>query len=246
VFGQSFIKVCAHFPYPVKIWLNGHEYAKHAARAEGIGFTELDNGFATTEDLAALQRICDTLTSGVIRVFCERWWARLPQPLTDADRAAGYWWEVSMRQVEFSRTVRSVARILVIVSRRQVDLAADDLGDRGRVSMSTLICTTPANRRSAVQTTSDIDTGPLPWILSVTEDFRTTRPGGHEPAEAPRNLGKPARDDDQQVAHMRTGTYAKTPARPCGAPLLMTCANRANRTFRFHCCPTPVSCWLVG
>jgi hypothetical protein len=27
-FGPSFIKICAYFPYPVKIWLNGHEYAK--------------------------------------------------------------------------------------------------------------------------------------------------------------------------------------------------------------------------
>jgi hypothetical protein len=38
-------------------------------------------------------------------VFCERWWARLPLPLTEADRAAGYWWDISMRQVEVSRTM---------------------------------------------------------------------------------------------------------------------------------------------
>jgi hypothetical protein len=105
VFGPAFIKVCAYFPYPVKIWVNGHEYAKCAARAAGLAFTELDNGFATTEDPAALQRICETLTSGVIRVFCERWWARLPLPLTEADRAAGYWWDIAMRQVEVSRTI---------------------------------------------------------------------------------------------------------------------------------------------
>ncbi|MGH8963743.1 MAG: hypothetical protein ACRDXB_00165 [Actinomycetes bacterium] len=104
-FGPSFIKICAYFPYPVKIWLNGHEYAKRAARAAGIGFTELDNGFATTEDPAGLQQICDGLTSGVIREFCERWWAVLPLPLTEADRAAGYWWDISMRQVEVSRTI---------------------------------------------------------------------------------------------------------------------------------------------
>jgi hypothetical protein len=105
VFGPAFIKVCAYFPYPIKIWVNGHEYAKGTARAAGIAFTELDNGFATTDDPAGLQRICDTLTSGVIRVFCERWWARLPLPLTDADRAAGYWWDISMRRVEASRTI---------------------------------------------------------------------------------------------------------------------------------------------
>jgi hypothetical protein len=104
-FGPAFVKICAYFPYPIKIWLNGHEYAKRAARAAGIVFAELDNGFAATEDLAGLQRICDMLGSGAVRVFCERWWARLPLPLTEADRAAGYWWDIAMRQVEVARTV---------------------------------------------------------------------------------------------------------------------------------------------
>ena len=49
--------------------------------------------------------ICDRLGPGAIRVFAERWWSILPLPLTDADRAAGYWWELSMRQVETSRTL---------------------------------------------------------------------------------------------------------------------------------------------
>jgi hypothetical protein len=29
--------------------------------------------------------------------------AKIPLPLTDADRDGGYWWELSMRQVETSR-----------------------------------------------------------------------------------------------------------------------------------------------
>jgi hypothetical protein len=91
--------------YPVKIWVNGHEYAKRAATAAGVGFTELANGFASTDDPAQLAEICDSLGPGAIRVFAERWWARLPLPLTAADRAAGYWWEISMRQVEVSRTI---------------------------------------------------------------------------------------------------------------------------------------------
>jgi hypothetical protein len=105
VFGPAFIKVCAYFPYPVKIWLNGHEYAKRAATAAGIGFTELDNGFAATDDPAGLQQLCDSLGPVAIAEFCERWWARLPLPLTDADRTAGYWWDIAMRQVEVSRTI---------------------------------------------------------------------------------------------------------------------------------------------
>ena len=29
----------------------------------------------------------------------------IPTPLDDEDRAGGYWWELSMRQVEMSRTL---------------------------------------------------------------------------------------------------------------------------------------------
>jgi hypothetical protein len=74
----------------VREWLNGHEYAKRAATAAGIGFTELDNGFAASDDPAGLQGLCHTLGPGTIAEFCQRWWTRLPLPLTDADRAAGY------------------------------------------------------------------------------------------------------------------------------------------------------------
>ncbi len=90
-FGPAFIKICAYFPYPAKIWLNGHEWAKRQAAQAGIGFTELSNGFAATGDPARLQDICDRLEPGTIGVFAERWFSLLPTPLTDADRAAGYW-----------------------------------------------------------------------------------------------------------------------------------------------------------
>ncbi|MBX9639795.1 MAG: hypothetical protein K2X97_08725 [Mycobacteriaceae bacterium] len=102
-FGPAFMKVCAYFPYPMKIWVNGHEWAKRQAAKAGIGFTELSNGFASCTDPTALQTICDRLGPGTIQVFAERWWSILPLPLTEHDRAAGYWWELSMRQVETSR-----------------------------------------------------------------------------------------------------------------------------------------------
>jgi hypothetical protein len=104
-FGPAFIKICAYFPYPIKVWLNGHEWAKRQATVAGIGFTELSNGFATCADPAALQTICDRLGPGTIGVFFERWMSRLPVPLTEHDRAAGYSWELSMRQIEVSRTL---------------------------------------------------------------------------------------------------------------------------------------------
>jgi hypothetical protein len=104
-FGPAFIKICAYFPYPGKIWINGHEWAKRQATKAGIGYTELSNGFAACDDPQALQDICDRLGAGTIHVFVERWLARLPLPLGPADRDHGYWWETSMRQVETSRTI---------------------------------------------------------------------------------------------------------------------------------------------
>ena len=59
--GPAFIKICAYFPYPVKVWLNGHEHSKRAAASAGLGFTELSNGFAACDDPAGLQGICDRL-----------------------------------------------------------------------------------------------------------------------------------------------------------------------------------------
>ncbi len=43
---------------------NGHEWAKRQAAAAGIGFTALSNGFASCEDPAALQAICDRFGPG--------------------------------------------------------------------------------------------------------------------------------------------------------------------------------------
>jgi hypothetical protein len=103
--GPGFIKICSYFPYPVKAWVNGHEWAKRQAAAAGIGFTALTDGFASCEDPAGLQAICDRFGPGTVQVWFERWMARIPLPLDDADRDAGYWWELSMRQIETSRTL---------------------------------------------------------------------------------------------------------------------------------------------
>jgi hypothetical protein len=142
-FGPGFVKVCAYFPYPIKVWLNGHEWAKRQATPAGIGFTALSNGFATATDADGLQAICDRLGPGTIEIFFRRWMNQLPLPLTDADRAAGYWWELSMRQIEVSRT-------LVFDAPRHARaffeaLVADNLG-LGRPDSVELIFTGPPHR----------------------------------------------------------------------------------------------------
>ena len=104
-FGAGFIKICTYFPYPAKVWINGHEWAKRQANREGLAFTALANGFATCEDPARLQAICDRFGPDDVQRFFDRWITTIPTPLTAGDRTAGYWWELSMRQVEVSKTL---------------------------------------------------------------------------------------------------------------------------------------------
>jgi hypothetical protein len=104
-FGPGFIKICAYAPWPTRVWVNGHEWAKRQALGRGLGFTELHNGFGSCSDSERLQAICDSFSPEHVQAFFDRWIGELPTPLTVEDRAAGYWWELSMRQVEVSRTL---------------------------------------------------------------------------------------------------------------------------------------------
>jgi hypothetical protein len=103
-FGPFFLKFCSYFPYNARLCLNGHEWAKRQATQAGIGYTALDNGFATVEDPTALQAICDSLGPGQITALLDKWLAVLPSPFTNPDRAAGYRYELSILQAEFSLT----------------------------------------------------------------------------------------------------------------------------------------------
>jgi hypothetical protein len=106
-FGPFFIKFSGYFPYTGKLCLNGNHWAQRQATAAGIGFTALDNGFAALDDpadLPRLQAICDQLGPEEIDALARKWLARLPHPFSPADRAAGYRYDLSVLQAEFSLT----------------------------------------------------------------------------------------------------------------------------------------------
>lgn len=103
-FGPAFIKVGTYAPFPIKVCINGHEWAKRQLQQRGIAFESLDNGFLSCEDPAALQAVCDELGSEQIEAFFRKWIERLPFPLTPEDRAAGYRHQLSIWQVETSLT----------------------------------------------------------------------------------------------------------------------------------------------
>jgi len=103
-FGAFFLKFSSYFPYGARLLVNGHHYAQAQAARAGIGFTALDNGFAACDDVPALQAICDSLDEDKIDALARKWLAILPNPYSPADQAAGYRYDISVLQAEFSLT----------------------------------------------------------------------------------------------------------------------------------------------
>jgi hypothetical protein len=103
-FGEAFLKVCTYAPYAMKIYLNGHEWAKRQLEKQQIAYEALDNGFLSCEDPKRLQELCDQLGPQHIYGFLNRWLERLPFPLSPADRQAGFAPRLSIVQMESSLT----------------------------------------------------------------------------------------------------------------------------------------------
>src|SRR2546422_6624529 len=103
-FGPFFLKFCAYFRYNAKLCLNGHEYVKRQLAQRGIAYEALDNGVLSCAEPRQLQALADGLSAAKIEGLLRKWLARLPHPFTPRDRRAGYRYEVSILQAEFSLT----------------------------------------------------------------------------------------------------------------------------------------------
>jgi hypothetical protein len=71
---------------------------------EGIAFEALDNGVLSCAAPARLQKICNGLSAERIDGLLRKWLRLLPHPFTGADRKAGYRYDISILQAEFSLT----------------------------------------------------------------------------------------------------------------------------------------------
>lgn len=99
-----FIKYGSYFPYNAKVCLNGHEYVKRQLTKEGIAFTELDNGILSCANPQRMQEIADGLDATKITAVIAKWQHKLPHPFTLEDQQAGYRYDLSILQSEFSLT----------------------------------------------------------------------------------------------------------------------------------------------
>src|SRR4051794_33346763 len=136
-FGPFFLKFCSYFPYTARLCINGNEYAKRQAAKAGIAFEALDNGFAAVDpaDVAAVQRICDGLKEETIDGALRKWVAPPPHPHNREGPPAGYCYDVSILQAEFSLTQMLAQPVSGRVFFEQVIRDNLDLGRPDRVQL---------------------------------------------------------------------------------------------------------------
>jgi hypothetical protein len=103
-FGPFFIKFCSYFPYNGKLCINGHEYLKRQLAQHGISFESLDNSVIACEQPELAQALADELSSDKIDALVRKWLRLLPHPFTPKDRRAGFLYDISILQAEFSLT----------------------------------------------------------------------------------------------------------------------------------------------
>lgn len=103
-FGRFFLKFSSYFPYNGKLCINGHEYLKRQATREGLRFSADDNCILSCAQPERLQQLADGLSPEKIDALARKWFRRLPHPFPASDRAAGFRYEISILQAEFSTT----------------------------------------------------------------------------------------------------------------------------------------------
>ena len=169
-FGPFFLKFCTYFPYNAKLCINGHEWLKCQLEQRGIGYEALDNGVLSCERPAKAQALCDALSGAKIDALLRKWLRKLPHPFTPADRLAGYLYDISILQAEFSLT-----QVLdrPVTGRAFFEEVIRENLDIGRPSQAQLIFERRVNRRTPGRfRTRVITEGVIP---SLHVDYKSSR-----------------------------------------------------------------------
>jgi hypothetical protein len=168
-FGPFFLKFCTYFPYTAKLCLNGHEYLKRQLTERGVGYEALDNGVLCCEDPRRAQALCDGLSAEKIDALLRKWLRKL-HPYSAKDRQAGYRYQVSILQAEFSLT-QVLDRPLT--GRVFFEEVIRENLDLGRPSQVQLIFDRRVNRRTPGRFRSRVITEGV--VPSLHVDYKSSR-----------------------------------------------------------------------
>jgi hypothetical protein len=130
--GEGFVRISSYPPFQTRLWLNAHGYVTAQLRRQGVACETADNCIVEVADPAALQRAADRFDAPLVDQIARRWLGWVPDPLTPAERAAGYPTWFSIYQAEFSDNV--IFQQTQVLNRVYEELLRDHL-HLGRLDM---------------------------------------------------------------------------------------------------------------
>ena len=196
-FGPFFLKFCSYFPYNAKLSINGHEYLKRQLAKRGVPFEALDNGIKSCANPKLAQRLCDGLSAAKIDQLLRKWLRRLPHPFPPRDRAAGYRYQISILQAEFSLTQVLDQPVTGRIFFEEVIRENLDIGRPSQVSLvfdRRVMRNTPGRFRTRV-----ITDGVIPCCTSTTKrtvSSNITRKAKHYEPKRPSTIPATSKSAD--------------------------------------------------
>jgi len=104
-YGEGFVRISSYPPFQTRIWLNAHGYLAAQLRRRRIDFRSDENCIVEVADPSVLQKIAESFDPALVERIARRWLAMVPDPLTSAERTAGYPTRLSVYQAEFCDNV---------------------------------------------------------------------------------------------------------------------------------------------
>jgi hypothetical protein len=83
--GKMFVRMCPHFPFSARIYLNQHHWLANRMRKEGIDFRQCTNAFLECDDPGRLQELADSLTARDISTCAYKWLTAFRPFFTDQE-----------------------------------------------------------------------------------------------------------------------------------------------------------------
>jgi hypothetical protein len=106
-FGLIHLKLQTWFPLTMQVYVNGQEWLARRLKAQGIGFTKLDNVFIAVEDFERAQALADRLPSLDWPAILEKWTKRI-NPLTKGLlKHLSYYWVTAQSEYATDVVFRS-------------------------------------------------------------------------------------------------------------------------------------------
>jgi hypothetical protein len=132
VFGRIYVRIQTWFPYPVQIYVNGHDWLAHQMANLRLGFVQDDNAFTELDDPKKAQELANRLPGlDWPRILWQ--WTKPLMPLLKHDWFKRLWYDWTIEECEYStdllfRSKKALGDLYpVLVNHAVLQLSAEDV-----------------------------------------------------------------------------------------------------------------------